>query len=190
MTLGSSIKYAVFAVALILFVICGAIGLRYLFYPYGNRGSGLVGVTVSLRNYAVDHQGWFPNSSSAPLPSLKMLYPYDDSGDLVGLSGDLREGRKRTQLGLDLDETTSTLIYFPGLRDSDDADLMILYERQEGICTTGQRASGHAVGFVAGYVRQIPQKDWKRFLKDQEALRARAMANRFAPTNTGLLISR
>ena len=181
------VKYVFLALVLVLLVVCGIIGGSYLFYPYGNRGSGLLGVTSSLRNYASDHGGWFPSRTGSALQCLKMLYPYDDSGGLAGLSGSLQQVRQRIQLGLDLDERVSSLVYLPGLRDNDDSDPMIIYERQAGISTTGKRASGHAVGFVGGNIRQIPQDDWERFLKDQETLRRKLIASRATPTNTDLL---
>jgi len=137
----------------VLFVVCGIVGTRFYFYPYGNRGSGLLGVTIPLRLYANDHRGWFPNQTRLPLQSLKLLYPYAP-GDLAGISGNTTETKRRMQLGLDLDEGVSSLVYFPGLRDDDDPNLMMIYERQEGVFTTGRRLSGHAVGFVGGYAQQ------------------------------------
>src|SRR6476646_1076444 len=133
------VKYVFLALVLVLLVVCEIIGGSYLFYPYGNRGSGLLGVTSSLRNYASDHGGWFPSRTGSAFQCLKMLYPYDDSGGLAGLSGSLQQVRQRIQLGLDLDERVSSLVYLPGLRDNDDSDLMIIYERQAGISTTGKR---------------------------------------------------
>src|SRR5258705_77511 len=109
-----------------------------------------------------NHKGWFPNKTGSPLQSLKLLYPYAAGGELAGISGNVIEVRRRIQLGMDLDDRVSSLVYFPGFRDRDDPNLMIIYERQEGVFTTGRRLNGHAVGFLGGDVQQIPERNWPR----------------------------
>lgn len=132
-----------------------------------------------LFSYASDHDGWYPRGEATPLQSLQKLYPrYDKWGSgLAGLSGDEKTVERLLKQGLPIDSTVSSWVYFPGFR-SDDPNICIIWERQEGIFLTGNRADGHAVGFTDGSFNQIPSKDWPAFVKQQEELRRNTLLKR------------
>lgn len=130
-------------------------------------------VMAALRSYASDHDGWFPSVDNKPYDSLQMLYPeyLPDPIDLAGISGNENEVRKRLSVGGRLDSSISSWIYWPHLNETNDERIAILWERTSGIRPNGSRASGHAVGFVDGSIRQIDEQAWEAFLIQQEHLR-------------------
>ena len=152
-------------------------------WPYGGRTCCLPCTLSALEMYAGDHFGWFPQDGKTPLESLQSLYSKTndyiaDIGLLAGISGNREETQKRVKAGLPVDESVSSWIYFPGFRDGDDSRIAIIWERQEGISLNGRAYDGHAVGFLDGSIKQIPQAEWAGFLKEQEALRQATLAKR------------
>ena len=175
-------KITIGCLALVLFVgawICYA----HKIFPYGNRTCCLPCTMMALRNYANDHNEWYPKDGKTSLESLQMLYSKtnDYTGEvslLAGISGDRKETERRIKIGLPIDEQVSSWIYFPGFRDDDDGELAIIWERQGGIRFNGLVADGHAVGFADGHHEQVSQARWSEFLKQQEALRQMTLAKR------------
>lgn len=137
----------------------------------------------ALRNYAEDHNDWYPKDGKTSLESLQLLCSETNDytgeiGLLAGISGNIKETERRIKVGLPIDEQVSSWIYFPGFRDDDDDKLAIIWERQGGIRFNGAAADGHAVGFADSHHEQIPQERWNEFLKQQEALRQTILAQR------------
>jgi hypothetical protein len=137
---------------------------------------------ASMEGYAYEHQGWYPKGGKTPLESLTILHDkpnyVGDGSSFAGISGDENEAERRIKLGLPIDETVSSWVYFPGFRNDDDSKIAIIWERQGGIIFNGHSCDGHAVGFAGGDWEQIPQAQWSDFLKNQEVLRQTALAKR------------
>lgn len=155
---------------------------------YALRSGKLTTYMHCLINYAADHDGWYPKGGATPLESLQQLYPqYDKSGlGLAGLSGSERAVAKYLREGRPLDSTVSSWVYFPGFRNDDDPAICMIWERQEGIFLNGDRADGHAVGFVGGGFAQIPSKNWPAFVKHQEELRRSTLSKRATETESSV----
>ena len=64
-------------------------------------------------------------------------------------------------------------VYVQGLKNTDDSQLAVLWDKKGGLSDTGFRTpkDWHAVGFVDGSVTEV--KDWNAFLEEQDALRKR-----------------
>ena len=175
-------KIIIGGLALALFV--GAwICYTHKIFPYGNRTCCLPCTVTALRFYANGHNDWYPRDGKTPLDALQACYYSDpdafgDGSDLAGISGNIKETKRRLKLRLPIDETCSSWIYFPGFRADDDPSIAIIWERQEGIGFNGKAHDGHAVGFIDGSHKQIPQAEWAGFLKEQESLRQTTLAKR------------
>jgi hypothetical protein len=150
-------------------------------YPHGER-SGLDFTTTELLGYAEDHDGWYPRGGKTALESLQKLYPIYGPEGLAGLSGSESGTLKVLKEGRPLDSNVSSWVYWPGFRieDGKDADnaVAIIWERDEGLFKTGERASGHAVGYAGGGCSQVSAQDWDAFLERQQDLRAKVLAAR------------
>jgi hypothetical protein len=148
-------------------------------YPYGFRVGKLSTFMGVLLEYAENHEGWYPDGAS-PYEALTKLYPqFAERGEpLAGLSGSEQETARLLKEGRQLNGKASSWIYFPGFRKDDNPEIVIIYERAEGIFITGSRADGHAVGFAEGLWGQIPSKEWLAFLKKQELMRQEVLAKR------------
>ncbi len=154
-------------------------------YPYGSRPACLPVMLGSLNSYANANGGAFPNTGATPLEALRVLHPdylYNPE-PLAGLSGNKNLLRKQISAGSPLTEEASSWVYWPGLRADDNPDIAVIWERKSGLRFNGSRAHGREVGFVGGYMRQIPDASWDVFVRDQERLRKEAISARNSKTN-------
>jgi hypothetical protein len=169
-------------------------------FPYGQKVGALPLVLLALREYGIEHDGWFPHDGQTPLQSLQALYPkyIDPPRYLAGLTGDADGTMKALQEGRPLDEKVSSWIYWPGFKEDDRFDVAsavqsggpraeytshsglvaVIWERQAGIQLNGKRGKGRAVGFSDGSSGQVSEEEWPSFLKQQEELRQAVMARR------------
>ena len=149
--------------------------------PYGRRDCCLPCLIHGLRMYAHDNDGWFPDGNSTSIDSLRKLFPvYATPLNVAGVSGDVTEVKLRLERGASIDDSVSSWVYWPGLRNDDDPGVALIWERAEGVTGIGVRTKlgGHVVGFVDGSYRQILQSEWPAFVKDQEVLRSNILQNR------------
>lgn len=164
----------------VLLVIGGIYSTYCYRYPYGMRPACLPVMLGSLNSYANANGGNFPNTGTTPLEALRVLHPnylYNPE-PLAGLSGNKNLLRQQIANNAPVTEEACSWVYWPGLRSTDNPDIALIWDRKSGVRFNGSRAAGHDVGFVGGYMRQIPDRDWEMFLKDQEQLRAVAIAKR------------
>jgi hypothetical protein len=127
------------------------------------------------------HEGWFPKGGQNSHDDLQKLVPsYSYAGSLAGLSGNIREVKRRIKNNYMINSKISNWVYYPGFRNDDPPNLAIIWEIQEGIAYNGRRAppGSHAVGFVNGTFKQITRSEWKEFMKNQTALRESIIKSR------------
>jgi hypothetical protein len=159
--------------ALGLVAIAIVVFLYNMRFPYGHREAFLRSVDRALQNYANDHGGAFPNDPE-PSFALAKLYPeYSNSGiELAGLSGNIQLVTNALNKGLPISNLTSW-IYVPGLRETDNQDLAILWEEKQGLSQTGHRGlrKTRPVLLVGEAVTNVAEKDWNTFLQFQQELR-------------------
>jgi hypothetical protein len=175
-----------FVSLLLILLFAGAAVLAYRYnYPYGARPACLPNVLEALRAYSADNGGAFPNSATDPLEALRKLFPkYLAAPEpLAGLSGDRQLLRKQMAEGSGITEKASSWVYWPDLRSDDNPDIALVWERQPGLRFNGSRAGGHEVGFIGGYMKQVPDLGWEAFLREQEELRHKAIASRRGKTD-------
>jgi hypothetical protein len=97
---------------------------------------------------------------------------------LAGLSGDVKLLKTQISQGRKITETASSWVYWPGLRSDDNPEIALIWERRSGLRFNGSRAHGREVGFVGGYMRQVPDQEWDSFLQKQQQLRQNALTRR------------
>jgi hypothetical protein len=163
---------ALVTLALFVGVIYG--GFRWQF-PYGHRTCFLPCMLSALRIYAHEHEHAFPDGTNAHV-ALQKLYPQfmTAADNLAGVTGNIAVTRVVLSTNGNLTSNESSWVYIPGLKDTDDGDLMILYERTSGVGSNGRRMpGGRVVGFINGSMRMIPDAEWERFLAEQAKLRVK-----------------
>jgi hypothetical protein len=161
-----------------LTLLCVVVGCR----PPSQSEAFILNTYFDLLNYAQDHGGWFPTADNTNTSALQKLYPgYCNPGmELAGLSGDIDGVEAALNAGQPLTDKLTSWVYVQGLRKDDDQNLAILWERTGGLSPNGTKhtSGGHAVLFLSGDRRQIPELGWTNFLREQESLRKTAIAKR------------
>ncbi len=171
---------------LLLFVIFAAIAMGCRFRrPYGHREAFLRTVDSDLQNFASDHDGFFPSAADR-YAALALLYPdYSDSGcELAGLSGNISAVTNALQSGKSISNLTSWM-FVPGLRQSDDPRIAIIWEATPGLLpdgTPGGRGSRPAL-LLSRTVTNIAWQNWNAFTKQQEELLSSIYATRHIRSN-------
>ena len=157
-----------------LLLACYAV-YRYQ-YPYGCRSAYLPVVLQALRSYGADHGGRFPNGERESQSALFLLYPdyLVNARFLAGLTGNRSAIERECVSTQGSSGSSSTWVYWPGFTLNDSPKLAIIWERRAGVRFNGKRGSGHAVGFLDGTVRQVPQEAWQSFVNEQTTLRRQA----------------
>src|ERR1051326_449015 len=165
-------------------------------YPYGYRCCVSSLIHLDFATYAGDHDGWYPKGGATPLESLqKLCFEAAGCRHLAGFSGSEKKTVERLSSGGTLDETISSWVYYPGLRE-DDEDLLsaqgikpklglaLVWERRSGIGMGGVRApeGSHLVIFSRESPTQIGATEWDSFLKEQEECRRVIFASRAQPS--------
>lgn len=163
-------------------IILGAAETYRFVFPFGPRPCCLPVVMQALRDYAEDHNGYFPQGGRNPREALLKLYPVylNDARLLAGLSGDRKLLKQQMLAGIEISEDASSWVYWPGFRTDDPPELAVIWERASGVDAISGRASpgSHAVGFADGRCEQVSRNRWFEFLREQELLRRRILENR------------
>lgn len=161
--------------ALICAVLVAAFSAwRSYLYPFGRRPCTLQCMFGGLRQYAFEHDGWFPKSVIGPYDALQQLYPTNCSaGDLAGVTGDIGSVEAALRQGKSLNESLTSWVYIRGFRDDDPPNVAILWESRSGFYADGRRNSVGArpVLLLGGDITNIPATDWTNFLDGQRRLR-------------------
>jgi hypothetical protein len=159
----------------VIFLALTAMGGLYILFPFGIRTCALPCMLSALNMYAAEHSGYFPGGGTNYFEDLRKLYPqYCEPRILAGISGNIRLAQKCLSAGEPLNANTTSWVYFPGLRDSDPPDVMIIYEQASGVLQNGRRTTKgtRVAGFVNGTWKRIPESDWDQFLAVQSARRS------------------
>jgi hypothetical protein len=141
-------------------------------YPFGvdHCCDKLVG--NALLNYAERHGGRFPTGGATPEASLGLLYPeYIDAGTLRGKAYPEGPTRELLESGRPLTPETCGWHYVDGLTMQKGASsrIAIVWDKI-GLGHNSERLAegGHSVVFMDGHGEVIRQKDWPRFIAEQE----------------------
>lgn len=173
------IWFLIFA-GIVTLAILTQIGLYRRQFPHGSRPAYLPIMLQALNSYSAANQGRYPQGNGSSFVALSELYPsyvvYE--GPLAGLSGDRDVLKRDLAKGFGLSSNCCSWIYWPGFRSDDDPEIALIWNRESGIGFNGEKMSGHAVGFIRGDMRQVPDRQWDEFVKRQEILRANALRNR------------
>ena len=161
---------------LILAMVLAGAGYGYYRYafPYGWTHACDKVLSSALRDYALRHDGWFPRGEETPEASLSLLHPELRAETLHGKSCPIEKTRARLEAGLKLTPETCGWHYVEGLRNDDDKELALFWDKVGLGHNGGRLGSGcHYVWFVDGNREFISGDEWGAFLRNQEELRAK-----------------
>jgi hypothetical protein len=175
-------KKKIIFIPIVIILIIISIPIIYKWqYPYGVRSASLPLILNTLMFYSHENNGEFPAGGETSLISLQKLYPDYSSDECLysGISGDEKLTHKTLKNEGQLNRKMSSWVYFPGFKTSDNVNIAIIWEKQDGITFNGRRvqSGSHAVGFVDGLWKQISKEKWETFIKHQKELREKVLNN-------------
>jgi len=151
-------------------------------YPYGASHSCSKGLGLDLRIFANANDGWFPHGMKTPEASLSLLCTNDPNVRLILRGKHLPQEIVDQSLASDgvLGPASCGWHYIEGLREDDDPQLAVLWDRITGLGHNGQRRSGleREVVMIDGSAQQISKEAWPAFVREQKKLLAETAANR------------
>jgi hypothetical protein len=174
---------------LIFAVICVAVIAGRIWYhsnyPYGWSHCCIAQVGLGLRQYAMDHEGWLPYGEATSEASLSLLcadpvWIFSVRGKNVPLAV-AKAALERTGV---LSPESCGWHYIEGLREDDNPEIAVLWDKMRGLDHNGRRHSGmaHEVSLMDGSHRGVSEANWPKFIADQKVLLEKVMASR--PTNS------
>jgi hypothetical protein len=179
-----------FVTALVLIVtfVAAVVGWWKWSFPYGHSHSCSKGLGVTLRIFANDHEGWYPYGGRTPEESLSLICT---NGDPYHLKSLLR-GKHLPQSVVDdalnrhgvLSPESCGWHYVEGLREDDNPNLAVAWDRVTGLDHNGRRRSDlqHEILRLDGSSGFISKGRWSAFIEEQQMLIAETIAKR--PSNS------
>jgi len=153
-------------------------------YPYGYSHSCSKSLGTSLRMYADDNFGWLPHGQATAEASLSTLMKSDDT------VRNLLRGKHIQQKVVDqalrrdgvLGPESCGWHYVEGLREDDDPQTAVIWDKVTGLWHNGNRRSGssimHEIIRLDGAMEFISRERWPEFVAEQKKLLADTMAKR------------
>lgn len=151
-------------------------------YPYGWSHACSKGLALGLLGYAGDHEHWLPHGEPTPEASLSLLYKNDPvTGQWVLGGKNIRHETVEAILKRDgkLSPDTCGWNYVEGLRDDDDPQIAVAWDKVVGLGHNGERQPGlmHEVVFC-GSTGFIAKNYWPEFIADQKKRLAELIVSR------------
>lgn len=151
-------------------------------YPYGFSHCCDLQLGTALREYASTHGRFLPAGEKTPEASLSLLYgavPWVNANLLRGKIVSEEVVQARLDQGLRLTPETCGWHYVEGLRDDDDGEIAVIWDKV-GLDHNGGLlpAGGHTVLLLYGGHKTIPAAEWTEFLEQQQARIAASKAAR------------
>lgn len=171
-------------VALMVFtcIIGGTFVWFKMTYPYGASHCCSAGIGLSLRQYAMEHEGWLPHGLSTPEASFSLL---ETNGPpmlewLRGKNIPLTVAKLAWERDGHLGPESCGWHYIEGLRDDDDPTIAVVWDKAWGLGHNGQRIRGFARAIVLldGSHSGKMLKDWPQFATEQREKIAKVIASR------------
>lgn len=139
-------------------------------------------VTLSLRQYAIDHAGRFPYHTNGYGDALLMMKA-EINGSwslLTGPGYDASVFEEADAHGNDVDESRCGRVYVQGLSEADNPEIAVVFDK---VASPGDhchlprrlwREFGRDVGFVDGSWKSVPEHRWPEFVHQQVDLLVKA----------------
>ena len=151
-------------------------------YPYGFSHCCDLQLGFALREYASTHGGFLPAGEESPEASLGLLYgPWVNANVLRGKTIPEEVVQARLDQGLRLTPETCGWHYVEGLREDDDGQIAVCWDKV-GLDHNGGLlpAGDHTVLLLGVGHKTVPAAEWPEFLEQQQALIAASKAARHA----------
>lgn len=177
-----------FFLAAILAAFAGVICFRHI-YPYGWSHACSKGLASDLMRYAYEHEHYYPHGAATPEASLSLMYRNEEESARWLLGGKLISGDEVVKAmkrdGI-LSPATCGWNYVEGLRDGDDPEIAIAWDKTIGLDHHGGKRLGlmHEVIFMDGSTRFISKSEWPQFVLDQKARLEKLISSRDSESPT------
>lgn len=175
-------KRLIWGALILSLVVLGGFATYRRMFPYGwsHCCSKIIG--QQLRGYALEHNGWLPHGQRSPEASLSLLCSNIPSmiepvrGKSVGLDVASAALARDGVLG----PNSCGWHYVEGLRDDDDPNLAVVWDKVTGLNHNGRRTAGqgHEVVLLDGSAQGIPESIWPQFIAEQKKLLAKTASGR------------
>ena len=161
--------------ALAATLVLGGLGWYRWHFPYGGSHCCIVGLSMSLQQYAEDHGGKYPAGEATPEACLSLLYRsnYATAYELRGMTVPEKTVRRILEGGGLLGPDTCGWQYVPGLTRGDDEKIAMLWCKTAlGHNGDRTRDGGRQVTFLDGHIEWVSGGRWPGFLQEQKELLA------------------
>ncbi len=132
--------------------------------------------------YAQDHGSWLPHGEVTPEASLSLLYQYDPSTLSYFGGKNISRGTVEAALKRDgkLSPETCGWHYVEGLREGDDPEIAVAWDKVIGLGHNGQRLRGmmHEVILLGAWHQYVSKQEWPEFIANQKRLLEQTIASR------------
>jgi hypothetical protein len=171
--------------SLVAFIVLAVAAERIWYhhtFPYGWSHACSKGLMLDLTMYAQEHEHWLPYGEPTPEASLGLLYTNDLERASWMLGGKtIQHDIVKAQLeqARMISPDKCGWHYIEGLRDDDDPQIAVAWDKAEGLGHNGQRwpDTMHEVVLISG-TEFISKKSWPQFLVDQKKRLAEVIASR------------
>ncbi len=154
---------------------------RYTF-PYGYSHSCSKALGMSLRIYADERSGWLPHGLATPEASLSLLVTNDPTIQQLLRGKNVPQKVVDETLARDrfLGPESCGWHYVEGLRESDDPEIAVLWDKVTGLWHNGNRKGWvmHEVVLLDGSMQFVSREKWPDFVQRQRQLLAETIAKR------------
>jgi len=170
-------------VASLLLAGIGGKGFYHYKFPYGYSHACSKGLGLTLRMYAENHDGWLPYGRETPEASLA-LFAHDDIDSALWVLGGKNVPRVVVQAALTnawvFGPDTCGWHYVEGLREDDDPQLMVAWDKTVGLNHNGMRTKGleHEVVFLDGSAQYASSTKWRQLVADEKEKIAKVIISR------------
>jgi len=169
--------------AVLAFLVSYTLVWSHLNFPYGATHACSKVVSADLQIFAEENGHWYPHGESTPEASLGLLYTNDIQGSSYMLAGKTLSKKvvqaKLKQYGK-ISPETCDWHYVEGLRDDDDPQIILVWDKAVGLSHNGQREDGlmHEVIYVGGFSSFINKEHWPLLMAEEKKKLAELAASR------------
>jgi hypothetical protein len=151
-------------------------------FPYGFNHCCSKQLGMSLKIFASDNNGWYPLGGKTPEASLSLVCTNDPTMLYVvrGKSVSLKAAQQTWDRDGVLNPEACGWHYIEGLREGDDPEIAVAWDKVTGLGHDGERRKNlaHEVVFLDASTHFIPKTGWTQFVAEQKQKLEEVMASR------------
>jgi hypothetical protein len=177
-------KLPLILASLVVIVAVGGRAYHRYKFPYGYSHACAKGLSLALRIHAGSHDGWLPHGGTTPEASLGLLAKEDLNTALWVLPGkNLPRAAVHAALtneAIAFGPESCGWHYVEGLREDDDPEIVVAWDKTVGLDHNGGRQMGlaHECVWLSGSTSFASTAEWEQLIGRQKEKLAKVIASR------------